>query len=115
MRISDWSSDVCSSDLIPDTVNGARYLYEIYTRANPEYSGRVTIPLLWDKKLGRIVNNESSDIIRIFNSGFDSIGALPGDYYPEAKRIEIDAINESVYNTVNNGVYKAGFAKTQEA
>src|SRR3546814_856960 len=88
---------------------------EIYTRANPEYSGRVTIPLLWDKKLGRIVNNESSDIIRIFNSGFDSIGALPGDYYPEAKRLEIDAINERVYNTVNNGVYKAGFATTQEA
>src|SRR3546814_13522647 len=82
----------------------ARYLYEIYTRANPEYSGRVTIPLLWDKKLGRIVNNESSDIIRIFNSGFDSIGALPGDSYPHATRPDIDAIHERVYNPVNHGV-----------
>src|SRR3546814_14003765 len=90
--------------VIPDTVNGARYLYEIYTRANPEYSGRVTIPLLWDTKLGRIVNNESSDIIRIFNSDFDSIGALLGYYYLEGKRHGIGAIHESVVTSV----YKDG-------
>ena len=101
--------------VVPDSVNGASYLYEVYTRASPAYSGRVTVPVLWDKQRGTVVSNESSEIIRMFNSAFDSVGAAPGDYYPEHLRKEIDAINARVYDTVNNGVYKAGFATTQEA
>jgi putative glutathione S-transferase len=75
----------------------------------------VTVPVLWDKATGTIVSNESSEIIRMFNSAFDSIGAKPGDYYPAALRAQIDALNERVYATVNNGVYKAGFATAQDA
>ena len=101
--------------VIADNVNHARYLYQIYTKANPTYSGRVTVPVLWDKKTETIVSNESSEIIRMFNSAFDGIGASPGDYYPESMRTEIDEINDRIYHTVNNGVYKAGFATTQEA
>ena len=101
--------------VIPDTVNQAQFLHEIYTKANPMYTGRVTVPILWDKQTGTIVNNESSEIIRMFNTAFDGVGALAGDYYPEALRDEIDALNEKIYHTVNNGVYKAGFATTQEA
>jgi putative glutathione S-transferase len=101
--------------IIPDSVNGARYLYELYARSEPGYSGRVTVPVLWDKKTSRIVNNESADIIRMLNSAFDGIGAKAGDYYPEALRAEIDAVNARVYDTLNNGVYKAGFAGSQEA
>ena len=93
---------------IPDTVNGAQYMYELYTRAKPDYTGRVTVPVLWDKRENRIVNNESSEIIRIFNR----IGDGP-DFYPEPLRAEIDEINALVYETVNNGVYKAGFATEQ--
>lgn len=73
------------------------------------------MPVLWDKAQGAIVNNESSEIIRTFNSAFDAVGAAPGDYYPEGLREEIDAVNAWVYDTVNNGVYKSGFAMTQEA
>ncbi|MEI2602121.1 glutathione S-transferase family protein, partial [Acinetobacter baumannii] len=87
----------------------------IYTAADPYYSGRVTVPVLWDKHTGSIVSNESSEIIRMLNSAFDGIGAKPGDYYPAALREEIDAVNTRVYHTVNNGVYKAGFATTQQA
>lgn len=101
--------------VIKDTVNDAAYMYQVYTAAMPEYSGRVTVPVLWDKQRNTIVSNESPEIIRMFNTAFDEIGAIEGDYYPEALRSEIDAVNERVYDTVNNGVYKAGFATTQEA
>jgi putative glutathione S-transferase len=100
---------------VTDSVNGARYLYEIYAKAKPDYTGRVTVPVLWDKKTGTIVNNESAEIIRIFNSGFDAFGDAELDFYPAALRPEIDAVNALVYDNVNNGVYKAGFATTQEA
>jgi putative glutathione S-transferase len=101
--------------VIPDSIGGARHLHEVYTRAEPSFSGRVTVPVLWDKKTGTIVSNESSEIMRMFNSAFDGIGAKAGDYYPEALRTEIDALNERIYATVNNGVYRAGFATTQAA
>lgn len=101
--------------VVPDPIGGARYLHEVYTRAEPTYSGRVTVPVLWDRKTGTIVNNESSEIIRMLNSAFDGVGAKAGDYYPEALRPEIDALNERIYATVNNGVYRAGFATTQAA
>jgi glutathionyl-hydroquinone reductase len=101
--------------VVPDTVNGARLLRDIYTAADPVYTGRVTVPILWDKQQGTIVSNESSEIIRMFNGAFDHVGAKAGDYYPAALRDEIDAINARVYDTVNNGVYKAGFATTQRA
>ncbi len=101
--------------VVPDPIGGSRYLHQVYTRADPRYSGRVTVPVLWDKRRGTVVNNESSEIIRMFNSTFDGVGAKPGDYYPQALRGEIDQLNERIYGTVNNGVYKAGFATTQEA
>ncbi|CAD7341653.1 glutathione S-transferase family protein [Sphingomonadales bacterium 56] len=101
--------------VVPDSVNGAQYLYQVYLAGDPTYTGRVTIPILWDKFEKRIVNNESSEIIRILNSAFDHVGALPGDYYPQELRAEIDAINARVYETLNNGVYRSGFATTQEA
>jgi putative glutathione S-transferase len=102
-------------DCTGDQVNDADYLYQVYTLAKPGYTGRVTVPTLWDKQRHTIVNNESSDIIRMLNSAFDGVGALPGDYYPAELRGEIDAVNQRIYDTVNNGVYKAGFATTQEA
>lgn len=101
--------------VVADAVNGARYLHQIYAKSEPGFSGRVSVPVLWDKTTARIVNNESSEIIRMFNSAFDGVGALPGDFYPEALRGEIDAVNARVYDTLNNGVYKAGFATSQEA
>jgi len=109
-----WTFDP-GPGVIPDTVNGARTLYEVYLVDNPKASGRATTPLLFDKKTRRIVNNESSDIMRMFNSAFDRVGAREGDYYPEPLRDEIDALNERIYHSLNNGVYKAGFATTQEA
>jgi putative glutathione S-transferase len=102
-------------DCTGDPVNDADYLHQIYTLAKPGYTGRVTAPTLWDKQRHTIVNNESSDIIRMLNSAFDGVGALPGDYYPADLRAEIDSVNQRVYDTVNNGVYKAGFATTQDA
>ena len=101
--------------VIADTVNGKTRLHEIYSLAMPDYTGRVTVPVLWDKKTQTIVSNESADIIRMFNTAFDGIGATPGDYYPEEKQTQIDEINDWVYDTINNGVYKAGFATTQQA
>lgn len=101
--------------VVPDPIGGARFLHEVYTLADPHYTGRVTVPVLWDKRRGTIVSNESSEIIRMFNSAFDGVGAKPGDYYPPELRAEIDALNERIYGTVNNGVYKAGFATTQAA
>ena len=101
--------------VVADPVHHARYLHQIYTAAQPDYSGRVTIPVLWDRERATIVNNESSEIIRMLNSAFDGCGALSGDYYPLALRAEIDAINGRVYETLNNGVYRAGFATSQAA
>ena len=101
--------------VIPDGVNGAQKLYELYVKAQPDYTGRVTVPVLWDKQRKTIVSNESADIIRMFNSAFDGRGAAPGDYYPLALRPEIDALNARIYETVNNGVYRCGFASTQPA
>ena len=100
---------------LPDTVNGKKRLYEVYLAADPDYTGRVTVPVLWDRKTGTIVSNESSEIIRMFNSAFDRITGNSLDFYPKALRAEIDAVNERVYGTVNNGVYCAGFATTQAA
>jgi|TARA_R110001606_G_C15400841_1_gene652953 putative glutathione S-transferase len=101
--------------VVADPVQEARYLHQIYTTAEPEYTGRVTVPVLWDKHQNRPVSNESAEIIRMFNSAFDGVGARAGDYYPQALRTEIDSLNARVYDRVNNGVYKAGFATTQEA
>lgn len=101
--------------VVADTENNAEYMYQVYTAALPDYSGRVTVPVLWDKQNKTIVSNESSEIIRMFNTAFDGIGAMQGDYYPELLRTEIDTLNERIYDTVNNGVYKSGFASTQEA
>ena len=101
--------------VIPDSVNNTRRLFELYALANPNYTGRVTVPVLWDKQKKTIVSNESSEIIRMFNSAFDEVGAKAGDYYPTALRGEIDTLNDRIYTTVNNGVYKAGFATTQSA
>jgi putative glutathione S-transferase len=102
-------------DCTPDEVNRFHYLYEAYVASNPNYTGKVTVPTLWDKKTRKIVNNESSEIIRMFNSEFNAITGDRADYYPAAWRTEIDAVNERVYRNVNNGVYRAGFAKTQAA
>ena len=102
---------------VPDELNGVFRLHEVYTKANPNYTGRVTVPTLWDKKNQTIVNNESSDIIRMFNSAFERAGATAeaADFYPEELRGEIDAINDVVYANVNNGVYRCGFATSQDA
>ena len=100
--------------VIPDPADAA-FLHEVYTRANPGYSGRVTVPVLWDKQRRTIVNNESSEVIRMLNSAFDGVGAREGDFYPQALRSEIDTVNERVYGTLNNGVYRAGFASSQDA
>ena len=101
--------------VIPDPVNAANYMHQVYTAAAPDFSGRVTIPVLWDTERATIVSNESSEIIRMFNAAFDGIGATPGDYYPTELRDNIDAVNARVYETVNNGVYRCGFSTTQEA
>jgi putative glutathione S-transferase len=101
--------------VVPDTVNGAQAMHEIYRRADPHYSGRVTVPVLWDRVQGTIVNNESAEIIRILNGAFDGLGAAPGDWYPAALRPEIEAVNARVHATLNNGVYRAGFARSQDA
>jgi len=98
-----------------DTLYGSRFLHEIYTRADPTFSGRVTVPVLWDRKEETIVSNESSEIIRMLNTAFDAWGDASVDLYPEALRPEIDALNARIYPAVNNGVYRAGFATTQEA
>ncbi|WP_159999083.1 glutathione S-transferase family protein [Roseomonas sp. 18066] len=113
MADQGWSFEPAPG-VIPDP-EGARAVHEIYTRDDPGYSGTATVPVLWDRAQRCIVSNESSEIIRMFNSAFDGLGATPGDYYPEALRPRIDALNARIYDTVNNGVYKAGFATSQEA
>ena len=99
----------------PDPLTGVRYIHELYSQADPLFTGRATLPVLWDKENNTIVNNESADIVRMFNHEFDDITQEFTDYYPEALSGEIDQINERVYETVNNGVYRAGFATSQSA
>jgi putative glutathione S-transferase len=98
-----------------DHINHADYLYENYLKADPDFDGLVTVPVLWDKKRQTIVNNESSEIIRMLNSAFDDYSNSKTDFYPESLSEEIDAINDIVYKNINNGVYQAGFATTQTA
>ena len=98
-----------------DDLNGATYLHELYSRAEPTFTGRATVPVLWDKERKTIVNNESADIVRMLNSGFGALAEESVDLYPEAQRAEIDALNERIYPALNNGVYRAGFATTQVA
>lgn len=98
-----------------DPLYGHRYLHEIYTKANPRYTGRVTVPVLWDKELQMIVNNESSEIIRMLNSVFNEFTTNTADFYPNKLHEEIDQINSFIYEKINNGVYRCGFATTQEA
>jgi putative glutathione S-transferase len=114
LRERGWTFDA-GQGVIPDPIFGAHELREFYVKARPDYSGRVTVPVLWDRETSTIVNNESSEIIRMFNSAFDGVGAAAGDCYPEDLRPEIDALNARIYATVNNGVYRAGFAGSQEA
>lgn len=98
-----------------DDIHGFAFIHQVYTLADPGYSGIVTVPVLWDKKRNTIVNNESSEIIRMLNSAFDAFTDVKTDYYPQALRKEIDAVNAQVYEDVNNGVYRCGFASTQQA
>jgi putative glutathione S-transferase len=102
-------------DCGPDEINGFKFLHEAYIATDPDYVGKVTVPTLWDKKTKRVINNESSEIIRMFNGEFKGIAGDDTDYYPKALRPEIDKINDLVYANVNNGVYRCGFAKSQEA
>jgi len=115
MGSEGWVFDDIYPGATRDTVNDAKRLYENYLKAKPDYTGRVTVPTLWDKQRETIVSNESADIIRMLGTAFDHLGAAQGDYYPPDLRDEVDAINDRVYHTVNNGVYKCGFATTQQA
>ncbi len=98
-----------------DPINNADYMWQVYTAADPEYTGRVTVPVLWDKQRNTIVSNESAEIIRMFNSAFNELTGNEEDFYPEALHAQIEEVNDRVYNDINNGVYKAGFATSQEA
>ena len=98
-----------------DDLNGATYMHELYSRADSTFTGRATVPILWDKKRGAIVNNESADIVRMLNSGFGTLADDSYDLYPEDLRGKIDALNDRIYPSLNNGVYRAGFATTQVA
>jgi putative glutathione S-transferase len=115
MKENGWTFDESDPDVVPDPIHNVDYMHQLYTKVDPGYTGRVTVPVLYDTKRDTIVSNESADIIRMLNSAFDGVGAKPGDYYPEDLRQEIEEINARVYDTVNNGVYKSGFATSQEA
>ena len=115
MLSDGWTFDLDFPGTTGDRLHGLRFLREVYLRADPQISGRVTVPVLWDKSRGTIVSNESAEIIRMFNSAFDGLTGNTDDYWPEALRAEIEPVNDRIYDTVNNGVYKAGFATTQEA
>ena len=117
LKTNGWTfeNDPRFPDCTPDTVNGFHYLHEAYTATNKTYTGKVTVPTLWDKKTKRIVNNESSEIIRMLNTEFDAITGSTADFYPAPLRAEIDRLNARIYHNVNNGVYRCGFAKSQAA
>ena len=110
-----WSFKADEQNIVGDRLMDKAQLFEIYQQADPTFTGRVTVPLIWDTQQQTIVSNESSEIIRMLNSAFDELGATSGDYYPEAHRQQIDALNERIYNTLNNGVYQCGFATSQSA
>jgi putative glutathione S-transferase len=110
-----WTFERDEHGATGDDLFGFDFMYQVYTKADPKYSGRVTVPVLWDKQDGTIVSNESSEIIRMFNSAFDDTTGNSTDFWPEAMREPIEAVNTRIYDTVNNGVYKAGFATSQEA
>ncbi len=110
-----WCFDTDFPETTGDALYGLTYLHELYQKAQSDVSTTVSVPVLWDKKTEKIVNNESADIIRMFNTAFDHLTGNQQDYYPEELRAEIDTWNKEIYHNVNNGVYSAGFAKTQEA
>lgn len=114
MRENGWTFDRAQGST-GDVLHGLDFLHQLYTREDPTYSGRVTVPVLWDTQQQRIVSNESSEIIRMFNSAFDELTGNTLDLYPAPLRADIDAWNERIYPAVNNGVYRAGFATTQTA
>lgn len=115
MGENGWTFQPDDDGIVGDKLFGNDLMYQVYLQADDKFTGRVTVPVLWDKQSETIVSNESSEIIRMLNSAFDDIGALAGDYYPEEHRAEIDAINDRIYHSLNNGVYKSGFATTQDA
>ncbi len=115
MAENGWTFDKDKEGIVGDHLFGFEYAHQIYTKADPNYTGRVTVPILWDKETETIVSNESSEIIRMLNSAFDDVGAKAGNYYPDSLQQDIDTLNDRIYNTVNNGVYKAGFAGSQNA
>ena len=115
MGAEGWTFAEAEGDETQDHLFGSSRMHQIYTKAKPDYTGRVTVPVLWDKQQGTIVSNESSEIIRMFNSAFNGLTGNELDFYPEDLRGRIDEVNERVYHTLNNGVYKCGFATTQEA
>ncbi|WP_437612216.1 glutathione S-transferase family protein [Erwinia sp. V71] len=115
MLENGWTFDDNFPAATGDSLHQNEFLYQLYLHADKNYTGRVTVPVLWDKQQHTIVSNESADIIRMFNSAFDAVGARAGDYYPAELRAQIDEVNSWVYDTVNNGVYKSGFATSQEA
>ncbi|MTH98654.1 glutathione S-transferase family protein [Roseibium sp. RKSG952] len=110
-----WSFEKDDNGATGDTLYGLDYAHQVYTKADPTYSGRVTVPILWDKQQETIVSNESSEIIRMFNSAFDEITGNTDDYWPEEMRDDIEEVNARIYSNVNNGVYKSGFATSQKA
>ncbi len=111
----EFGTNSDNSNDYSDSLYQSDYVYQLYLKAAPDYEGRVTVPVLWDKKTQSIVNNESSEIIRIFNTAFNELTGNNDDYYPTDLQPEIDSINERIYDTINNGVYRAGFATTQVA
>ncbi|WP_162285860.1 glutathione S-transferase family protein [Pantoea stewartii] len=115
MLENGWTFDDSFPAATGDKLHQNEFLYQLYLHADKDYTGRVTVPVLWDKQQNTIVSNESADIIRMFNTAFDGVGARAGDYYPPALRDKIDDLNGWIYDTVNNGVYKAGFATSQAA
>ena len=115
MMDEGWTFETDEHGATGDTLFGSSRMHRIYTRADAGYTGRVTVPVLWDKEQNTIVSNESAEIIRMFNAAFDGITGNSDDYWPEELREPVEAVNDRIYSTINNGVYKCGFATTQEA
>lgn len=117
MQENGWTFNAseAADDFVGDRLMKSDFMHQIYTNADPEYSGRVTVPVLWDKQQNTIVSNESADLIRMFNSAFNNLTQNEADFYPSELQTLIDEINERVYHEINNGVYKAGFATSQKA